>query len=70
MIIDATHATPSGRARRTLETVVFERPRCPKCDGVRLRKFRSIRDQGDGSSLAWVRCENAACGHRFRVLRE
>lgn len=70
MIIDIPCATPTGRLRRALETVTLERPRCPRCHGVRLRKYRSIRDQGDGSSLSWVMCEDEACGHRFRVLLE
>ena len=52
---------------RPLETISVERPRCPACGGYRLRKYRSIRDQGDGSALWWVRC---VCGHRFRVLLE
>ena len=56
--------------RRILETVTVERPRCPKCGGFRLRKYRSVRDQGDGSALWWVACEEIACGHRFRVLLE
>jgi hypothetical protein len=61
----------AGRAgRRLLETVVATRPRCPRCDGVRLRKYRSQRDQGDGSSLSWVRCLDEQCGHRFRLVLE
>jgi hypothetical protein len=35
---------------------------------VTLRKYRSIADQGDGSSLSWVHCQD--CGLRFRVLLE
>jgi len=50
-----------------LATVTVERPRCPACGSAALRKYRSIRDQGDGSSIWWVRCE---CGERFRVLLE
>ena len=50
-----------------LPTVTVERPRCPKCGSAALRKYRSLRDQGDGSSLWWVRCE---CGERFRVVLE
>jgi hypothetical protein len=61
---------PNVAKPRRLATVTVERPRCPACGGVRLRKYRSIRDQGDGSSLSWVRCEGASCGHRFRVLLE
>ena len=57
---------PSTR-RRVLETITVERPRCPKCHGTLLRKYRSVRDQGDGSALWWVRC---SCGARFRVLLE
>ena len=60
----------TSSSRTTLQTVTFERPRCPQCNGVRLRKYRSIFDQGDGTSLSWVRCEGDSCGHRFRVLLE
>jgi hypothetical protein len=56
---------PSGRQR--LPTITVERPRCPACGGTRLRKYRSISDQGDGSALAYVRC---GCGKRFRVVME
>jgi len=56
--------------RRSLETICVERPRCPACGGVHLRKYRSLRDQGDGSALWWVQCSNGDCGHRFRVLLE
>ncbi len=69
----AEHATaPRTRraTRRRLPTVTVERPRCPACGGVRLLKYRSLRDQGDGSALWWVRCGNARCGRRFRVLLE
>ena len=54
-------------SRPPLETVTYERPRCPACRGIRLTKYRSLADQGDGSSLSWVRC---TCGHRFRMLLE
>ncbi len=54
--------------RRRLPTIVVERPRCPACGGVRLAKYRSIADQGDGSALWWVRCKD--CNRRFRVLLE
>jgi len=56
--------------RRRLVTVVVQRPRCPACGGVRLHKYRSIADQGDGSALWWVLCRNAACALRFKVLLE
>ena len=52
---------------RRLATVTVERPRCQACGGIRLCKYRSITDQGDGSALWWVRCD---CGRRFRVLLE
>ena len=58
---------PNGELIRRLVTVTVERPRCPTCGSAALRKYRSLRDQGDGSSLWWVRCE---CGARFRVLLE
>jgi len=61
---------PDGVKRRRLTTVTVERPRCPACRGVKLRKYRSLSDQGDGSALWWVRCLEANCGHRFRVLLE
>ncbi len=42
---------PNEMKRRRLTTVTAERPRCPACSGARLRKYRSIADQGDGSAL-------------------
>ncbi len=48
--------------RRRLTTITVERPRCPECGGAKLRKYRTLADQGDGSALWWVRCE---CGRRF-----
>ena len=70
MIDNKGPASVLPRGRRLLETVTVERPRCPKCGGVRLRKYRSVRDQGDGSALWWVVCESSTCSHRFRVLLE
>ena len=61
---------PIGPRRRRLATIVVERPRCPRCNGIDLRKYRSVRDQGDGSALWWVRCGADGCGYRFRVLLE
>jgi hypothetical protein len=55
------------RKFQRLKLFTFERPKCPACGSVRLRKYRSINDQGDGSSLSWVRCE---CAHRFKLLME
>ena len=60
---------PSGNRPR-LTTVTVQRPRCPQCNGVRLRKYRSQRDQGDGSTLWWVRCMDEHCGYRFRLVLE
>lgn len=59
-----------GLGASHLETVLYPRPRCPECDGTRLKKYRSIADQGDGSALWWVRCANEECGHKFKVLLE
>ena len=53
-----------------LETVTCQRPRCPRCNGSALRKYRSIADQGDGTSLSWIICANEKCRHRFRILLE
>jgi len=58
---------PIGMKSRRLTTITVERPRCPACGGVKLRKYRSVTDQGDGSALWWVQC---SCGRRFRVLLE
>ena len=58
---------PDGMKRRRLTTIIVERPRCPACGGVKLRKYRTLADQGDGSALSLVRCP---CGRRFRVLPE
>lgn len=55
---------------RPLETITVERPRCPKCNGIELRKYRSLRNLGDGSALWWVACKNDACAYRFRILLE
>ena len=60
-------ASDKYASRRILETLTLPRPRCPQCNGTKLTKYRSVSDQGDGTSLAYVRC---ACGHRFRVLLE
>ena len=54
--------------RRRLTTIVVERPRCLACGGVRLRKYRSLTDQGDGSAVWWVECRG--CETRFRVVLE
>ena len=51
MISDPQNPLPFRKQRRVLETITVERPRCPRCGGVLLRKYRSIRDQGDGSAL-------------------
>jgi DNA-directed RNA polymerase subunit M/transcription elongation factor TFIIS len=61
---------PPKTTRRRLTTVTCPRPRCPRCQGVRLRKYRSQGEQGDGSTLSYVRCLDADCGHRFRLLLE
>ena len=57
-------------ASHRLPTVTYPRPKCPECGHFRLRKYRSITDQGDGTALAWVKCLNVRCGHRFRLLLE
>jgi len=58
---------PDQLKRTRLATVTVERPRCPTCGGVKLHKYRTLADQGDGSALWWVQC---SCGRRFRVLLE
>ena len=67
-MIDSTSGPK--RKRERLDTITLRRPRCPLCDGIALRKYRSITDQGDGSALAWVMCNNEQCKHRFRILLE
>lgn len=67
MIANSHEHKPNRLKPRRLTTITVERPRCPACDGVRLRKYRTLSDQGDGSALWWVQCE---CGTRFRVLLE
>ena len=70
-MIEPTHEPKPDRIKRQrLPMVTVERPRCPACGGVKLRKYRSITDQGDGSALWWVRCDNPCCAHRFKVLLE
>ena len=60
----------SDASRAVLPLLIVERPRCPQCEGYRLKRYRSIRDQGDGTSLSWVKCLDRACGHRFRMVLE
>ena len=64
------HIDSDRTSRPRLSTVTLTRPRCPRCHGIALRKYRSIRDQGDGSALAWVECLARGCKHRFRLLME
>lgn len=63
---DAIPVQPDVRQRR-LETVTALRPRCPGCGGTALTKYRSLRDDGDGTALSWVRCLDPDCGQHFRV---
>jgi hypothetical protein len=67
---DAESPRTRGRSGAPLETIIVDRPRCPKCEGHRLLRYRSLRDQGDGSALWWVECQNDSCRHRFKVLLE
>lgn len=43
------------------------RPRCPGCNSVELRIYKSI-SQDDGSVLRYVFCRE--CGRRFKVIAE
>ena len=61
-------ALPRAPGAGRLATITLPRARCPRCGGVALRKYRSIRDQGDGTSMSWVRC--IKCEERFKVLLE
>lgn len=54
--------------RRPLLTVTALKPRCPLCRSDKLRRYRSIADQGDGTSLSWMLCLNQTCGKRFKLL--
>lgn len=56
--------------RCKLATVRVKRVRCPKCKGVRLHRYRSTRDQGDGTGLAYVECLNPRCRERFKLIQE
>lgn len=71
---DADATTPPDAApassRPRLPLVALTRPRCPRCGGARLRRYRSVTDQGDGTTLSWVKCRADDCGHRFRLLLE
>ncbi|MBK8270180.1 MAG: hypothetical protein IPK83_18535 [Planctomycetes bacterium] len=53
-----------------LETITVEAAALPEVRWVRLLRYRSIRDQGDGSLLAWVRCAAKECGARFKLILE
>lgn len=62
--------TAPASSRPRLPLVALTRPRCPRCGGARLRRYRSVTDQGDGTTLSWVKCRADECGHRFRLLLE
>jgi hypothetical protein len=64
------HIDGDRSSRQRLPTVALKRPRCPRCKSIELKKYRSVRDQGDGTALSWVECMNRGCGHRFRLLME
>jgi hypothetical protein len=44
-------------------------PTCQHCGGARLRVYKSI-DQGDGSRLQFVKCNDPKCGGRSKVIWE
>ena len=62
----AREPKPESMHPRRLETVVAQRPRCPRCNGAGLRKYRSHREQGAGPSLSRVRCPQTELGPRYR----
>jgi transposase-like protein len=61
---------PQSPPRPPLQVMTHARPRCPMCNSVHLRKYRSEAKQGDDSILSWVRCEQKGCGHRFKIIYE
>ena len=61
-------AQPSNSPRRVLEQITLQRPRCPKCNSPCLRKFRSVHNRIEGTTMSWVYCENEKCGHRFKII--
>lgn len=62
-----TGLAPARRRRSKLESIQVQRPRCPRCGGAGLAKYRSITDQETGAATWWVRCRDEVCGYRFRV---
>jgi len=73
MMTTTTTRNPSPLRRTrgpSLFTIELQRARCPRCQSSNLRKYRSLRDRGDGSAIAWVECRRAACGFRFRVVQK
>lgn len=53
---------------REVEVVYISRPRCPKCKSANIETRRTAGDQGDGTTLRYVRC--CKCGERFKVVVE
>ena len=45
--------------------VFVELPRCPRCQGDRLRVYKT-REQKDGSRVQYSQC--VACGQRMKVI--
>lgn len=66
----AAASSPSPPRPPRLPTVALTRPRCPLCGTTRIKRYRSIKDQGDGTAVWWVQCQAPACGHRFKILFE
>jgi len=47
--------------------VHYQRPRCPRCDSLRLRSYRSTPN-GDGSVTRHSRCRD--CGARLLIVAD
>ncbi len=66
-----THAFESSPPpRRVLEQITMQRARCTRCNSPHLRKFRSVHNRIEGTTMSWVYCENEKCRHRFKIFLE
>lgn len=53
---------------KTTETIYITRPRCPRCNGTKVKTTHTAGDQGDGSVLRYAKCRD--CKATFKIVLE
>jgi hypothetical protein len=54
--------------REPLEFVFVERPRCRKCDSPRLKPYKRMPEESDGSFTQYAKCLD--CGKKQKIICE